>query len=130
MNNRRHQALLALLFLTMIGSVGCTTTRTVTASSPEVLAEKQIEVGDKVTVRFGPGHSETIRLINIGQEFYSGTGRNGRVIELEYDNRFSLQYKKLDKCKTVRATAALVLVGAALAGVVPPQPAVEILKSY
>lgn len=130
MNNRRRQALLALLLITMIGSVGCTTTRTVTASSPEALLERQIEVGDKVIVRFAPGHSETIKLTDIGREFFSGTARNGRNIELDYDNRFSLKYKKLDKCKTVRATAALVLVGAAIAGALPPQPAMEILTSY
>lgn len=130
MNNRRHHALLALLLFTMIGSVGCTTTRTVTASSPEALIERQIKVGDKVTVRFAPGHSETIKLTKIGQEFYTGTARNGRVIELDYDNRFSLKYKELDKCKTARATVGLVLVGAALVGALPPQPAVDVLMSY
>ena len=116
MNNRRHQALLALLLVAMIGSAGCTTTRTVTASSPEALAERKIEVGDKVTVRHDSGRLESIKLTDIGQTCFSGTTRKGHSVELDYDHMLLLTYTQLDIRKIAATTITVIYIGAGLAG--------------
>lgn len=111
MNNRLKQALLAMLCFAMIGSTGCTTTHNVHAS-PEALAEKKIKVGDKVTVHYASGHSESVKLTNIGEESLSGTAEDGRTVALDYDNLLSLEHKDINVLKTAGATVGVVVLGA------------------
>jgi hypothetical protein len=111
MNNRLKQALLAMLCFAIFGTMGCTTTHTVHAS-PEAMAEKKIKVGDKVTVHYAGGHSESVKLINIGEESLSGIAEDGRTVDLDYDNLLSLEHKDVNVLKTAGATVGVVVLGA------------------
>ena len=116
MNTRLKQALLVTLCFAMIGSTGCTTMRSVNAS-PEAMAEQKIKVGDKVTVHYTSGHSETVKLTEIGEESLSGIAEDGRSVKLDYDNLLTLDHKEVSVLKTVGVVAlSAVLVTAVAVG--------------
>ena len=117
MNIRLKQALLVTLCFAMIGNTGCTTTQNVNAS-PEAMAEKKIKVGDKVTVHYTSGHSELVKLTEIGEESLSGIADDGRSVELDYDNLLTLEHKEVDVLRTAGATVGMVVLGAVLVGAV------------
>ena len=117
MKIRLKQALLVTLCFAMIGNTGCTTTQTINAS-PEALAEKKVVVGDKLTVHYTSGHSELVKLTEIGEESLSGIADDGRTVELDYDNLLTLEHKEVDVLKTAGATVGVVVLGAVLVGAV------------
>ena len=117
MNTRLQQALLVTLCFAMIGNAGCTTMHHVNGS-PEALAEKKIKVGDKVTVHYTSGHSETLKLTEIGEDSLSGIADDGRSVEIDYDNLLSLDHKEVNVLKTAGAAVGVVVLGAVLVGAV------------
>ncbi|MGI9201176.1 MAG: hypothetical protein ACR2QL_08965 [Woeseiaceae bacterium] len=117
MDIRLKQVLLVMLCFAMIGNSGCTTTHNVYAS-PEALAEKKIKVGDKVTVHYTSGHSEIVKLTEIGEESLSGVADDGRSVELDYDDLLSLEHKDVHVLKTAGAAVGVVALGAVLVGAV------------
>lgn len=113
MHIRLKQTLLVMLGFSLLGNAGCTTIDTV-HGSPEALAEKNIRPGDKVTLNYVSGHSEPAKLTAIGEESISATTKDGRRIEVDYDDLLSLDHKRVEVLKTAGATVGAVVLGAAV----------------
>lgn len=111
MNKPLKQILLISLCFTMFGNAGCTTIENVHAS-PEAMTEKKIRVGDKVTVHYATGHSEIMKLTDIGEMSLSGITEDGRRIDADYTDLLSLDHKKVEVLKTAGATVGVVVLGA------------------
>lgn len=117
MNARLKQMLLITLCLSMIGNAGCTSMQSVNAS-PEALATKRIDVGDKVTLQYVNGHSENVTLTEIGEESVSGETSDGRIVTVEYLYLLSMDYKKVEVAKTAGAAVGVLAMGVLMVGAV------------
>lgn len=117
MNNGLRNALLLVFCIAQLGNIGCTSLETV-HGSPEALAQKNIRVGDRVTLQYVTGHSERVKLTEIGSEFLTGIADDGRTIEVAYADLLSLDHKKIEVLKSAGAAVGIVALGAVVVGAV------------
>lgn len=115
MNNGLKRALLLVFCIAQLGSIGCTTMESV-QGSPEALAQKNIRAGDRVTLQYVNGHSDRVKLTDIGSESLTGIADDGRTIEVAYADLLSLDHKKVEVLKSASAAVGMVVLGAAVIG--------------